>query len=242
MRKRRCRLSDVRSSAPSASVRWASDDSSGRKTMKPSRSRSPRIADHSASASGSDGMTPRRSQMSAIQSIRKCPIWSSFPKGDASRAVVTRAKSAAVSRSSRSRTDPRNESCTQFLKLEDTLRELDHCLTAKGGGSFKHVFERLGRFLNLILNRKHLNDILAIYCRSARQIIDRHREIRHLERKPRCNTQEPATSIGNRRALVEHRVPELVFLDIIGLGFCKLCSDSERERDPAHETRLLVAS
>uniref|UniRef100_E6PH10 Uncharacterized protein n=1 Tax=mine drainage metagenome TaxID=410659 RepID=E6PH10_9ZZZZ len=126
--------------------------------------------------------------------------------------------------------------------MEDTLRDLDHCLAAKGGGSVKHIFERLGSFLNLILNRKHLNDILAIYCRAARQIIDRHREIRHLERKPRCNSQKSATSIGNRRALVEHRVPELVFLDIVCLGFGQLCSDSERECDPAHETRLLVAS
>src|ERR1019366_1100752 len=124
-----------------------------------------------------------------MRSMRKLERRSSSANGDLLRARVTCAPRSRISRSSRSRADPWKKSRNEFRQLEDTLCQVDYFLAAEGGGCLKHVLEGLGSFLDLILDRQHLNDILAIYFLAVRQVLDRHRDIHHLEGQPRCDTQ-----------------------------------------------------
>ena len=48
-------------------------------------------------------------------------------------------------------------------KVGRHLLKLDDFLAAKRGGCVKHMLEGLGGFLDLILDRQHLDDVLAIY-------------------------------------------------------------------------------
>src|ERR1700733_9094234 len=106
--------------------------------------------------------------------MRKVERRSSSANGDVLRARVICAPRLRISRSSRSRAAPWKASRNQFRQLEDTLRQMDHFLAAEGGGCLQYVLERLRGFLDLILDRQHLNNILAIYLLAARQIRDRH--------------------------------------------------------------------
>lgn len=96
-------------------------------------------------------------------------------------------------------------------------------------GRFENLLERLRGLFDLLLDGEHLDDVLHLNPLPVLEVFHPNREIEHLVLEHRADEAERRPAVLEPLLLVEERVAESVFFDVLFLLRREFGTDVEKE-------------